>query len=353
MTHEAKRTTQTHFDTFNLSKLTDKKHPKVTVIGGGTGLPILLSGLKAAKCRTTAVVTVADDGGSSGSLRTSLNTIPPGDIRNCLVALSDAKQIYKDIFQYRFAPEDNEFSGHAIGNLIIAALAEMRGDVYHALKLLQVMMEIDGHVLPACASPLVLQAHYDDGSIVEGETTIVSQKRTIDHVTVRHVNDGPLADEKPVAGPHVVEAIMSADLVILGPGSLYTSILPNVVIDDVRQALVDTPAKVVYICNIMTQLGETEHFSDADHLAVVNKHIGQKVIDYALINATTVPFEYIESEETPEYLVQVTHDRDGLRQQQATIIKSDLLNLKKSGVYHDQTKLVEEILKIYQQSIER
>ncbi|MCZ0717480.1 gluconeogenesis factor YvcK family protein [Aerococcus kribbianus] len=325
----------------------DYRQPKVTVIGGGTGLPILLSGLKEAKCDVSAVVTVADDGGSSGSLRTSLNTIPPGDIRNCLVALSDAKQIYKDIFQYRFAPEDNEFSGHAIGNLIIAALAEMRGDVHHALKLLQVMMAIHGQVLPACPYPLVLQAHYADGSMIEGETRIVAEKRPIDCVSVRVANPDKRPDAQPTAGNNVVKAIMEADIVVLGPGSLYTSILPNVVIEEIRQALLDTPAKVVYICNIMTQLGETEHFTDADHLRVINEHLQAKAVDYALINKTTVPYEYIESKETPEYLVQVVHDKQGLLKEKTKIIGADFLNLKESGVYHDQRKLVAEILKIY------
>lgn len=324
-----------------------KDRLRICVIGGGTGLPILLSGLKAANCDITAVVTVADDGGSSGAIRTSVNTIPPGDIRNCIVALSNIPQIYKDIFQYRFAPQDNEFSGHAIGNLIIAALTEMRGDVYSSLRLLSTMMQLQGQVLPAAEEPLILQGYFEDGTMVEGESTIVKQGRPIQHVEVRAVND-PKGERQLEAGRGVISAIMTADLVVLGPGSLYTSILPNVVIDEIREAICETPAKVVYICNIMTQLGETENFSDADHVRTINEHLGQKRIDIALINETIVPSEYIESDETPDYLVQVTHDAKGLLAEKCDILSADFLTLKKHGVYHDQEKLVKSIFEIHQ-----
>ncbi|AMB94308.1 gluconeogenesis factor YvcK family protein [Aerococcus sanguinicola] len=321
---------------------------KITVIGGGTGLPILLSGLKQANCEITAVVTVSDNGGSSGSIRTSLNTIPPGDIRNCIVALSEVEQIYKDIFQYRFAPEDQEFSGHAIGNLIIAALAEMRGDVFSSLRLLSAMMKVKGRVLPAAEEPLVLRAHYNDGQTIDGETEIVGQRRPIDRVSVHCMPGSPCQDRKPQAGRQVVSAIREADLIVLGPGSLYTSILPNLVIEDIRQAVLESPAKVVYICNIMTQLGETEHFSDADHVRVINDHLQAKRIDYALINKAPVPYEYMESDLTPEYLVQVERDRAGILQEEAQIVAADFLDLRETGVYHDQDKLVETILRLYE-----
>lgn len=325
-----------------------KKKPKICVIGGGTGLPILLSGLKDANCDISAVVTVADDGGSSGTIRTSVNTIPPGDIRNCIVALSDVPQIYKDIFQYRFAPNDNEFSGHAIGNLIIAALAEMRGDVYTSLRLLSVLMQLKGEVLPAAEEPLILQAYYEDGSMIEGETTIVKQGRPIQKVDVRAVDDVK-SSRKLKAGRGVIDAIMQADLVVLGPGSLYTSILPNIAIDEIRDTLCATPAKIAYICNIMTQLGETEHFSDSDHVQTINDHLEKRLIDFALINKTLVPCEYIESKETPDYLVQVTHDAKGLAAQKCEVVFADFLNLKKHGVYHDQEKLAQSLLKIHEQ----
>ncbi len=331
------------------------RRPKVTVIGGGTGLPILLKGLKEADCEVTAIVTVADDGGSSGSLRDAVRTIPPGDIRNCLVALSDMKDIYKDIFQYRFGKEDKEFSGHAIGNLIIAAIAEMRGDTFSALRLLSYMMEVDGRVLPACEEALVLQGHFADGTMIEGETSVVAHPAQIEQVTVRPAN-GPVEAKpatevrQPKAGREVVSAIMNADMVILGPGSLYTSILPNVAIEDIRSAIVDTPAKVVYICNIMTQLGETEHFSDADHVRVINEHLGAKAIDTVLLNRTPVPYEYLESASEKDYLVQITQDRKGLAEQECQVIGCDFLTLETTGVYHNQEKLVTAIMDVMNES---
>ncbi|MEY8370320.1 uridine diphosphate-N-acetylglucosamine-binding protein YvcK [Aerococcaceae bacterium 50-4] len=328
------------------------RRPKIAVIGGGTGLPILLEGLKEADFDVTAIVTVADDGGSSGSLRDAVATIPPGDIRNCLVALSDMKKIYKDVFQYRFSEDDKEFSGHAIGNLIIAAIAEMRGDTFAALRLLAYMMNVKGKVLPACEEALVLQGHFADGQVIEGETSLVAHPDQIQKVSVRLASQDPQFDaagnliNQPKAGREVVSEIMHADMVIMGPGSLYTSILPNIAIEEIRTAIVDTPAKVVYICNIMTQLGETEHFSDADHVRVINEHLGSKAIDTVLLNKTPVPFEYLEGASEKDYLVQITQDRQGLAEQECQVVGCDFLNLEKSGVYHNQDKLVAAIMDV-------
>ncbi|MCI5775097.1 MAG: uridine diphosphate-N-acetylglucosamine-binding protein YvcK [Aerococcus sp.] len=321
--------------------------PKITVIGGGTGLPILLSGLKADNWDITAIVTVADDGGSSGTIRTALNTIPPGDIRNCLVALSDTSQTYKDVFQYRFAPKDNQFSGHAVGNLIIAALAERR-DIHSALKIVSKSMNVKGKVLPVSETPLILQAHCLDGTIIEGETKIVAANRAIDYVTTHRVGD-PQGEQPVFAGRQVVKAIKEADVLVLGPGSLYTSILPNLTIPEVREAIDATDATVLYVCNIMTQMGETEHFSDRDHLAAVNKHLGQHKVDVMLTNSSLVPTTYIEDNEMQDYLIQVTHDEAGLAAEAARIVEKDLLDLKESGVYHNQRKLVDAIRTIYEE----
>lgn len=328
--------------------MTKEAKPKITVIGGGTGLPILLSGLKADNWDITAIVTVADDGGSSGTIRTALNTIPPGDIRNCIVALSDTSQTYKDVFQYRFAPKDNQFSGHAVGNLIIAALAERR-DIHKALQLVSVSMSVQGKVLPVSETPLILQAHCLDGTVIEGETAIVAANRPIDYVTTHRVGDE--AGEMPVnAGRQVVKSIKEADVLVLGPGSLYTSILPNLTIQEVRDAIDETDATVVYVCNIMTQVGETEHFSDLDHLEAINKHLGKHKVDVMLINDSIVPESYIEENEIQDYLIQVTHDDAGLTEQETSaIFAADLLDLKESGVYHNQRKLVGAIRQIYEE----
>ena len=250
----------------------NRHRPKIVVIGGGTGLPVVLNGLRQYNVDITAVVTVADDGGSSGVIRDYINVVPPGDIRNVLVALSDMPEIYKQIFQYRFKSNDQFFSGHAIGNLVIAALSEMddRG-IFDAVQELSELMRIQGHVYPASDIPLTLNARFTDGTTLAGESHISAAGKTIEKVWVTSIDD-----EKPEAKEEVIQAIMEADQIVLGPGSLFTSILPNLMIDNVGRAVCETKAEVVYICNIMTQKGETERFTDAEHVRVLNRHLGQR-----------------------------------------------------------------------------
>lgn len=331
-----------------LGKISPKEHPRLTVLGGGTGLPVLLAGLKRAAFSVSAIVTVADDGGSSGSIRSSIKTIPPGDIRNCLVALSALPPIYKDIFQYRFALTDQEFSGHTVGNLLIAAVSEMQGDVYQALTMLGELMKVQGTVLPASEQALCLRARFQDGVEVEGETAIVARRQPIERVSVS-ASDAAGQPIEPRAGRGVVDAIMDSDMIILGPGSLYTSILPNICIPEIRQALLKTKAPLVYLVNIMTQLGETEHFSDADHVRVIHQHLGKKALNAVLLNNKVVPKAYIHRPDSPDYLVQVSHDAKGLAEECDQIFQTDLLDLKPQGVYHDQQKLVRALLNYYEE----
>ncbi|WP_288323011.1 gluconeogenesis factor YvcK family protein, partial [uncultured Enterococcus sp.] len=236
------------------------RKPKIVVVGGGTGLPVILKSLRNQGADITAIVTVADDGGSIGAIRESIAMAPPGDLRNVLVSLSDMPQFYEDIFQYRFKKEDQFLANHTIGNLIIAAVAEMRGSTYEAVQLLSKMMHVDGHIYPSSETPLTLHAVFKDGTTAVGESKIAVDRKTIDHVYVRNTTDD--SEAKPAR--KVVSAIMEADMVVLGPGSLFTSILPNLVIQEIGEAVAKTEAEVVYICNIMTQKGETEHFTDAD-----------------------------------------------------------------------------------------
>ena len=325
-------------------KLTRKKNrkPKIVVIGGGTGLPVILAGLRAKNADVTAIVTVADDGGSSGDLRRQVNAVPPGDIRNVLVSLSDIPEMQKEIFQYRFAVEDQSLAGHSIGNLIISAMAEMKGNIYEAIQVLGKMMMIDGHVYPAAEEPLELHAVFKDGTQVSGESSIAKHRKMIDHVFVTKLDGSK--DVK--AARKVVSAILNADMVVLGPGSLYTSILPNLMIPEISDAIKKTQANVVYICNIMTQLGETENFSDANHLEVLHRHINQKFVDTVLVNIGQVPENYIYTEKYDEYLVQVEHDFNGLKKEAPMVISNDFLKLKDNGVFHDKEKVVEELFKI-------
>ena len=318
------------------------RRPKVVVIGGGTGLPVILNSLRNESVDITAVVTVADDGGSSGEIRNSISMAPPGDLRNVLVAMSDMPKLYSDIFQYRFKKEDNFLANHALGNLIIAAIAEMRGSTYDAVQLLSKMMHVDGHVYPSSDTPLVLHAVFKDGTEAVGESKIALDRKTIDHAFVRSQNPA----EEPKAARKVVSAILEADMIVLGPGSLFTSILPNLMISEIGEAVRKTKAETVYICNIMTQKGETEHFTDANHVQVLHEHLKEPFIDTVLVNTERVPEGYMDFEIYDEYLVQVKHDFKALRNEGCRVVSTDFLKLRDKGVFHDGDKVVEELLTI-------
>ncbi|MBZ2405471.1 gluconeogenesis factor YvcK family protein [Liquorilactobacillus hordei] len=317
-----------------------KQRPNIVVIGGGTGLPVILKALRRKNADITAVVTVADDGGSSGIIRDYINVVPPGDIRNVLVALSDLPEIYKNIFQYRFDSKDQFFSGHAIGNLIIAALSEMNDSgIFNAVQELTAMMKVEGHVYPASNYPLVLNARFKDGSVTSGESEISAAGKTIDKVWVSRSNN-----EAPEAVPEVINAIMDADQIVLGPGSLFTSILPNLMISNVGKAVCKTNAEVIYICNIMTQKGETEHFTDADHVRVLHQHLGMNFIDTVLVNTEPVPNDYMDQQKYDEYLYQVKHDFNGLRSLGCRVVSNNFLELRNHGVFHNGSQVVDELL---------
>lgn len=319
-----------------------KRQKKIVVLGGGTGLPVILKHLKKHDVDLTAIVTVADDGGSSGIIRNYVNVVPPGDIRNCMIALSDLPDLQKEIFQYRFDSKDDFFSGHAIGNLIIAALAEMKGSIFDAIRLLSAMMNVKGRIYAAAEEPLVLYAEFEDGEIVVGESKIGGRRKKIERVTVKPLDE----TREACASRDVIRCINEADVIILGPGSLYTSLLPNMMIPDLGQAIINTQAEVVYICNIMTQLGETENFSDADHVRVLHDHLNAQFIDTVLVNTERVPDEYLNQQADEEYLFQVSHDFQGLRDQNCRVISADFLNVKDGGVYHDGEKVTEEIMNL-------
>ena len=293
------------------------RKPKVTVIGGGTGISVILDSLRKKPVDITAIVTVADDGGSSGELRKNIQKLtPPGDLRNVLVAMSDMPRFYEKVFQYRFADDDGPLAGHPLGNLIIAGISEMQGSTYNAMQLLTKFFHTTGKIYPSSDSPLTLHAVFQDGKEVVGESHIANYTGMIDHV--------------------------------LGPGSLFTSILPNLMIDEIGKAILETKAQVAYVCNIMTQRGETEHFTDSDHVAVLHKHLGEKFIDTVLVNINQVPAAYMNSNKFDEYLVQVEHDFKGLHSQVPQVISSDFLKLVNGGAFHDGEKVVEELMQIVQ-----
>ena len=318
------------------------RKPKITVIGGGTGIPVILNSLRHEEVDITAIVTVADDGGSSGAIRHVMQLTPPGDLRNVLVAMSDMPKFYERIFQYRFNAEDGALAGHPLGNLIIAGISEMQGSTYNAMQILSKFFHTTGKIYPSSEKALTLHAVFQDGQEVVGESQIAKHKGMIDHVYVANSYD----DAKPTASRKVVDAIMESDMIVLGPGSLFTSILPNLVIDEIGKALCETKAEVAYVCNIMTQYGETEHFTDADHVRVLNRHLGQNFIDTVLVNVEKVPQDYMNSNQFDEYLIQVEHDFAGLQEQVPRVVSSNFLCLENGGAFHNCKSVVDELMNL-------
>ncbi|MGT2933394.1 YvcK family protein [Streptococcus catagoni] len=318
------------------------KKPKITVIGGGTGIPVILKSLRNEDVDIRAVVTVADDGGSSGQLRRNMQLTPPGDLRNVLLAMSDMPRFYEKVFQYRFSESGGPLAGHPLGNLIIAGISEMQNSTYNAIQILTKFFHITGKIYPSSEHALTLHAVFKDGHVVTGESSIAGYSGMIDHVFVTNSYN----NQQPKASRKVVQTILESDMIVLGPGSLFTSILPNLVIPEINEALRTTKAEIVYICNIMTQYGETEHFSDSDHVSVLNRHLGKDLIDTVLVNIEKVPQDYMYSNRFDEYLVQVEHDFTGLKKVAKRIISSNFLQLKNGGAFHDGSLVVEELMNL-------
>ncbi|MGI6545872.1 MAG: gluconeogenesis factor YvcK family protein [Fastidiosipilaceae bacterium] len=270
------------------------KGPNITVIGGGTGLSTLLRGLKNYSHNITAVVSVADNGGSSGLLRKDLGIIPPGDIRNCIMALADTEPLMSELMDYRF--QDGSLQGQNFGNLFLAALSAVCDDnFYDAIRNFSNVLAVTGTVLPVSLTNLNISAMLSDGSVIEGESAIGSRKPMPRQRIERIVMD----PEDAPALPESLTAIRDADLVVIGPGSLYTSIVPTLLFKEVVQAIEETSGHVVYICNLMTQPEETYQYCATDHLNAILLHAGRNschdFIDYCVVNNAPIPFEYLEN----------------------------------------------------------
>ena len=248
---------------------------KVVTIGGGTGLSVLLRGLKKYPLEITAVVTVADDGGSSGKIRSDMNIPSPGDIRNVIAALSDVEPYLEKMFQYRF--DSGEVKGHPVGNLMIAAMTDIHGDFSTAIKVMSRILNVRGTVLPTTNDIATLNAVLSDGEIIRGESSITKAGGVIDHVYITPSRVKPNED--------VLKAIEEADYIIMGPGSLYTSIIPNLVISNVSEKIRESKAKKIYVCNVMTQHGETDNYSVCDHIVEINKHVEENIFDLVIANS--------------------------------------------------------------------
>ena len=310
--------------------------PKITVIGGGTGLATLLRGLKKYSGNLTAVVTTADDGGSSGKLRKSLGILPPGDIRNCIIALADQEPLMESLFQYRFSTESG-LSGHNFGNLFIAAMADITGDFEQAIEEFSKVLAITGKVIPATLENVTLCAEMCDGQIVIGESEIPKQGKQIKKVFLK--------PESPRANRAAIEAILDADCVVLGPGSLYTSVIPNLLLPEICHALNNTKAIKIYACNVMTQPGETTGYGAYDHVKAILSHCpGKNVIEMVIVNTEDVPPELLQKYEA-EGAHPVTPDIQQLQKEKFRVIGRHLIS-KTSLVRHDSEKLARLVIQL-------
>ncbi len=248
------------------------KRLKVVLIGGGTGLSVLARGLKEYPIDITAIVTVADDGGSTGKIRDVMDIPAPGDIRNVLAALSDTEPMLEKLFQYRF--EEEELGSHSIGNLLLAAMTNITDDFGHAVKELSKLLNIKGQVIPSTTRSVVLNAVMSDGEIIVGESKIPKTDKKIEKVFLTPQDIEPMKE--------AIDAIEEADLIVMGPGSLYTSIMPNLILNKVKDAIVNTEAERLYVCNLMTQKGETTGYSVSDHVKAIHDHVGASFIDFVI-----------------------------------------------------------------------
>lgn len=336
-------------DEDSLFEALDRRHMegkgiKVVVIGGGTGLSNMLAGLKTYTSNITAVVTVADDGGSSGRLRKSMNMVPPGDMRNCIAALAHDDEVITQLFQYRFdkeAPED--LRNHSFGNLFLTALVELGGskNMSEAAQEACRILRARGVVLPVSNEPMNLVAHMEDGSIVEGESRIPEAQGKIKKLSCK--------EPCPEVLPEVIEAIHEADLIILGPGSLYTSVIPNLLVPELSQAVASSVATKIYVCNVMTQPGETTSYTVSDHLNSIYRHSGleeaSELVDYVIVNNAMPHKKQLEKYEADnQYPVQI--DYNCLKQLKINVYPANLLQ-KGNLVRHHPRRLSRAIFRIF------
>nr|WP_283811858.1 YvcK family protein [Paenalkalicoccus suaedae] len=312
------------------------KRAKVVVLGGGTGLSVLLRGLKTFPVDISAIVTVADDGGSSGRLREELNIPPPGDVRNVLVALSEVEPLVEELFQHRFELGKG-LIGHSLGNLLLAGMTSITGDFAQGVQEISRVLNVKGKVIPASNKHITLHAEHEDGTVTSGESKIPLTGKKIKRVF--------LEPKEPEAMYDAVYAIESADLVVLGPGSLYTSIMPNVLVPGITDAIKRSTATKVYICNVMTQPGETDNYAVSDHVAAINDHVGTNIVDAVLLNSQQIPFSYAQRYKE-DGAIGVEVDRDVLQAMNVRIIEDELLSFKNELVRHDAIKLSQRLVSL-------
>jgi uncharacterized cofD-like protein len=339
---------------------------RIVVIGGGTGLSTMLRGLKKFSSNITAIVTVTDDGGSSGKLQRQLNILPPGDIRNCLVALADAEPVMTELFQFRFrdrvqpeaalahegpppnvlverrkAPRESGYGeglrDHAFGNLLIAAMCAINdGDFERGIRETSRVLNIRGRVLPTTVAHVRLRAEMEDGSILDGESTIASSPLKIKRISLLPADACPLVE--------VIEAIERAEIIVLGPGSVFTSVIPNLLVRGVPEALRKSRAKKVYVCNVMTQPGETSGFSAYDHVRAIEKHARMRVFDYVMVNTARPGGELLDKYRKVGAVL-VEPDADRIKSEGYRPLLGSYIN-QSDVVRHDSNLLAADIMRL-------
>ena len=315
---------------------------RIAVIGGGTGLSTMLRGLKKVSDSITAIVTVADDGGGSGMLRADLGMPPPGDVRNCIQALANTEPIMEKLLAYRFT--EGSLKGQSFGNLFLAALNGMSATFDEAVRRMSDVLAITGRVLPVTNENVYLAAEFTDGSEVVGESHIADFKKGTDK-RIRRVR---LLPERPAALPEALEAIKNAEMIVLGPGSLYTSIMPNLVTEGVAEAIAGSDAFRIYVLNVMTQDGETEGYTAADHISALFSHTGCRLFDWCLANSRRIPEEVLERY-SAEGAEPVRVDDEAVRALGVTVLRAPVASWNKGLVRHDPEDLSRELLRAYRE----
>lgn len=302
----------------------------------------MLRGLKEKPLDITAIVTVADDGGSSGILRNELQMPPPGDIRNVLIALADVEPLLSDMLQYRFNAGTG-LTGHSLGNLMLAALTDITGDFVSGVRMLSKVLAVRGRVLPAAGEAIVLHAEMADGTIVSGESNIPKAGQAIKRVFIEPADVEPLEE--------AVQAIREADAILIGPGSLYTSIIPNLLVPKLAQSIVDSNAVKMFVCNVMTQPGETDDYSVSDHLAAVHAHVGHHLFDYVIVNDGEIPPQ-VQSKYAELGAKAVHLDLEEVTRRGYKVI-ADRLVLFRTYLRHDAARLSHHIYQLVESWMER
>lgn len=316
------------------SKVQKMEKIRITLVGGGTGLSVLARGLRKYPVDISAIISVADDGGSTGIIRDQIDMPAPGDIRNVMTALSDVETKLENLFGYRF--KKDALGGHALGNLMLAAMYDMTGDFAVAVKELSKILNVKGTVIPSTNISPKLAARMEDNSIIVGESYIPEVKQKIEEVY--------LIPNDTVATPEAIEAIEKSDVIVFGPGSLYTSIIPNLIPAGMKEAIGKASGIKVYVSNIMTQIGETVGYSAADHLDAINTHMGQNVIDFIIMNEEDIK-ERISDYYNRNGMTSVESDRDRLKEMGVTVVTDHrLVEIDEEGAVRHDNKVLSEII---------